>query len=96
MKMLCKIEHMLRRRPTPFDIHVGGVRARPAQELEAFPSVIFIRASPTVLWIGKPKCLSLAVFGGNLTNKSETGTAYTSGTTNSKLPGPIIVIDQSL
>jgi hypothetical protein len=36
-------------------------------------------------------------FGGNPTNKTETGTAYTWGTTNSnsKPPGPIIVIDQS-
>jgi hypothetical protein len=32
---------------------------------------------------------------GNPTNKTETGTAYTLGTTNSKAPGPIIVIDQS-
>jgi len=31
----------------------------------------------------------------NPTNKTETGTAYTWGTTNSKPPGPIIVIDQS-
>jgi hypothetical protein len=31
---------------------------------------------------------------GNPTNKTETGTAYTWGTTNSKPPGPNIVIDQ--
>ncbi len=43
----------------------------------------------------KIKCLSLAVFFGNPANKTETGTAYTWGTTNSKPPGPIIVIDQS-
>jgi len=43
----------------------------------------------------KIKCLSLAFgFFGNPTNKTETGTAYTRGTTNSKPPGPIIVIDQ--
>jgi len=30
----------------------------------------------------------------NPTNKTETGTAYTWGTTNSKPPGPIIVINQ--
>jgi hypothetical protein len=42
------------------------------------------------------KSLSLAVFCfGNPTNETETGTAYTWGTTNSKLPGPIIVIHQS-
>jgi hypothetical protein len=32
---------------------------------------------------------------GNPTNKTQTGTAYTWGSTNSKPPGPIIVIDQS-
>jgi len=41
--------------------------------------------------------VSLAVFFffGSPTNKTETGTAYTWGTTNSKPPPPIIVIDQS-
>jgi hypothetical protein len=34
-------------------------------------------------------------FFGSPTNKTETGTAYTWGTTNSKPPPPIIVIDQS-
>jgi hypothetical protein len=44
----------------------------------------------------KIKCLSLAVlFFGDPTNKTVTGTAYTLGTTNSKPPGPIIMIDQS-
>jgi len=42
-------------------------------------------------------CLSLAFYFDNPTNNTETGTgtAYTGGTTNSKPPGPIIVIDQS-
>jgi hypothetical protein len=41
----------------------------------------------------KIKCLCLAVFfGGNPTNKTQT--AYTWATTNTKPPGPIIVIDQ--
>ncbi len=48
MKMVFKIEQA-KGKAYPIDIHVGGVRARPAQELEAFPSVMFIRASPTVL-----------------------------------------------
>ncbi len=43
----------------------------------------------------KIKCLSLAFYFDNPTNNTETGTAYTGGTTNSKPPGPIIVIDQS-
>jgi hypothetical protein len=34
-------------------------------------------------------------FFGNPPNKTETGTVYTWGTTDSKPPGPIIVIDQS-
>jgi len=43
----------------------------------------------------KIKCLSLAVFFlCSPTNKTETGTAYTWGTTNSKPSGPIIMIDQ--
>jgi hypothetical protein len=33
-------------------------------------------------------------FSGNPTNKTETGTAYKWGTTNSKPPGQIIIIDQ--
>jgi hypothetical protein len=43
----------------------------------------------------KIKCLSLAVFFlGYPTNKTETGAAYTCGTTNGKPPGPIIMVDQ--
>jgi hypothetical protein len=43
----------------------------------------------------KLKCLSLALFSGNSTNKTGTPCAYTWGTTNSKPPGPIIMIDES-
>ncbi len=43
----------------------------------------------------KIKCLSLAFCFANPTNKTVTGTAYVWGTTNSKPPGPIIMIDQS-
>jgi hypothetical protein len=43
----------------------------------------------------KIKCLSLAFFFRKPTNKTETRTAYSWGTTNSKPPGPIIVIDES-
>jgi hypothetical protein len=50
--------------------------------------------APYVTLDCKIKCLSLAVFFfGNPTNKTET--AYTWGTTNSKPPGPIIVLNQS-
>jgi hypothetical protein len=34
------------------------------------------------------------VFLDNHTNKTETGTTYTCGITNSKPPGPIIIIDE--
>jgi hypothetical protein len=40
MKMLFKIEQA-EGKAYPIDIHLGGVRARPAQELEAFPSIMF-------------------------------------------------------
>jgi len=43
----------------------------------------------------KIKRLSLAFFFGNPTNRTESGTVYIWGTTNSKPPGPIIVINQS-
>jgi hypothetical protein len=43
----------------------------------------------------KIKCLSLVFGGGGATNKTKIGTAYTWGSINSKLPGPIIIIDQS-
>jgi hypothetical protein len=38
---------------------------------------------------------NFSYFFGNPANKTETGTAYTWGTTNSKPPGPIIVINKS-
>jgi hypothetical protein len=41
----------------------------------------------------KIKCLSLAVFFSD--NPTKTGSAFTWGTTNSKPPRPIIVLDQS-
>jgi hypothetical protein len=50
-----------------------------------------------VTFDSKIKCLSLGFllfFFGNPTNKTKTGIAYTWGTTNSKPPGPIIVINQ--
>jgi hypothetical protein len=48
-----------------------------------------------VILDNKIKFVSLDVFFfGNPTNKTVTGTAYTWGTTNSKPPGPIILIDQ--
>jgi hypothetical protein len=43
----------------------------------------------------KIKSLRLAFCFGNPTYKTVTGTAYMWGTTNSKPPGPIIMIDQS-
>jgi hypothetical protein len=39
--------------------------------------------------------MSSCLFFGNPTNKTVIGTAYMWGTTNSKPPGPIIIIDQS-